>query len=43
MLVSIGCNDTAKGCDVTDIYDVTLQCTYILWKFSINEFFTFLT
>ena len=27
MLVSIGCNDTVKGSDVTDVYDVTIQCT----------------
>ena len=41
MLVSIGCNDTANGCDVTDVHDVRMQyIMYIPWTFSINEVFT---
>ena len=41
MLVSIGCNDTAKGFYVTDVHDAIMQCTmYIQWTFSINEVFT---
>ena len=40
VLVCIGCNDTAKDCDVSDASDVTIQCIlYIPWTFFINEAF----